>query len=425
MPAVERTGVRGSSRSIAFAVLVAALGYFVDIYDLILFLIVRVKSLRGIGIPKEQILDKGVLLLNMQMIGMLAGGILWGVLGDKRGRVSVLFGSIFLYSVANIANGFVHGIADYAVLRLLAGIGLAGELGAGVTLVSEIMSRERRGWGTTVIAAIGLLGAVVASLVGAEFDWRVAYFVGGGLGLGLLLLRVGLYESGMFEGVKQQDVERGNFFRLFSHGPSLRRYLSIILVGMPIWFTLSILVGLSPEMAKAMGMTAAVDPGRAVLFFYIGASSGDLGSGLLSQMLRSRKKVLALFLFLTASGIVVYFTWGRSSLTALYACCGALGAATGYWAVFVTVASEQFGTNLRATATTTVPNFVRGAVVPMTFVFQSLKGPLGAVGSAAVVAATTLVVAAIALFGLDETFGRDLDFVEADAPAPATAGEVL
>jgi MFS family permease len=319
----------------------------------------------------------------------------------------------------------VHGIADYAVLRLLAGIGLAGELGAGVTLVSEIMSRERRGWGTTVIAAIGLLGAVVASLVGAEFDWRVAYFVGGGLGLGLLLLRVGLYESGMFEGVKQQDVERGNFFRLFSHGPSLRRYLSIILVGMPIWFTLSILVGLSPEMAKAMGMTAAVDPGRAVLFFYIGASSGDLGSGLLSQMLRSRKKVLALFLFLTASGIVVYFTWGRSSLTALYACCGALGAATGYWAVFVTVASEQFGTNLRATATTTVPNFVRGAVVPMTFVFQSLKGPLGAVGSAAVVAATTLVVAAIALFGLDETFGRDLDFVEADAPAPATAGEVL
>jgi MFS transporter, putative metabolite:H+ symporter len=401
-----------SRRSILLTVLVAALGYFVDIYDLILFLIIRVKSLRGIGVPAEQLLDRGVLLLNMQMIGMLTGGLVWGILGDKRGRVSVLFGSIFLYSVANIANGFVHTVEQYAVLRLVAGLGLAGELGAGITLVSEIMSREGRGWGTTVVAGVGLCGAIVAALVGKAFPWQVAYFVGGGLGLSLLLLRVGLYESGMFEGARNSDVQRGNFFRLFATAERARRYLSVVLVGTPIWFTISILVGLSPELARAMGLRETPDPGTAVMLFYIGASLGDFGSGMLSQLLRSRKKVLALFIGLTALAIVAYFTLGHASLFALYGCCGALGAATGYWAVFVTVASEHFGTNLRATTTTTAPNFVRGSVVPMTAAFQAMKGPLGVITSAMVVGASAVAIAVVALVSLQETFGRDLDFLE-------------
>ncbi len=403
---------RNPSRDVTLTVLVAALGYFVDIYDLILFVVVRLKSLRGIGVAPESLLDTGVFLLNMQMAGMLAGGVLWGVLGDKRGRVSVLFGSILLYSLANIANGFVATVGQYAVLRLVAGVGLAGELGAGVTLVTEVMSREKRGFGTTIIAGVGLLGAIVASLVGSLLAWQTAYFVGGGLGLGLLLLRVGLYESGMFESAKTRDVPRGDFLRLLSTGARARKYAAVILVGLPIWFTLSVLVGLSPEMAKAMGMPALPDPGRAVMYFYIGASLGDFGSGFLSQILRSRKKVLGLFIGLTALSIVAYFTVGRSSLAALYACAAALGATTGYWAVFVTVASEQFGTNLRATATTTAPNFVRGSVVPVTSVFQALRGPLGVVTSAALVAAATIAVAFGALLFIEESFGRDLDFVE-------------
>ncbi|MBE7482632.1 MAG: MFS transporter [Polyangiaceae bacterium] len=397
---------------VALTVLVAALGYFVDIYDLILFSIVRVKSLAAIGVPKEQILDQGVLLINMQMGGMLIGGILWGVLGDKRGRVSVLFGSIFMYSVANIANGFVQTVPQYAALRLIAGVGLAGELGAGITLVSEIMHRESRGYGTTIVATIGILGAVVAALIGDFFDWRTAYFVGGGMGLALLLLRVGLYESGMFAGVKASGVKLGSFSSLFSTFARAKKYLAVILVGVPIWFAVGVLVTFAPELGKAMGMSEAPAPGRAVMMTYIGLAAGDLASGALSQLLRSRKRVLGGFIGLTALAFVVYFTLAKTSLTTFYGVCLLLGFATGYWAVFVTMASELFGTNIRATVTTTAPNFVRGAVVLLTFGFKQLKDPLGVVGSAIAVGVVTLLIAVVSLLALEETFGKSLDYVE-------------
>jgi putative MFS transporter len=399
-------------RRVYLTVLVAALGYFVDIYDLILFLIVRVKSLKSLGVASDALTDTGLGLFNMQMGGMLVGGVLWGILGDKRGRLSVLFGSIFLYSVANVANGFVTTVGQYAVTRLIAGIGLAGELGAGITLVSEIMGKERRGYGTTIVASVGVLGAVVAALVGDSFSWRVAYFVGGGLGVGLLLLRIGLFESGMFESVKNRDVSRGDFFSFFASWPRARRYLAVIVVGVPIWYVISILIGFSPELARAMGMSPAPEAGRAVMLAYIGLSIGDFASGALSQLLRSRKKSIGLFLMLTALSIVAYFTVARVSLTLFYACCVALGIASGYWAVFVTVASEQFGTNIRATATTTAPNFVRGAVVLLTLAFKALRAPLGVTASAMAVGAVALACAGVSLLSLEETFGKDLDFVE-------------
>ena len=397
---------------VALTVLVAALGYFVDIYDLILFSIVRVKSLAGIGVAKDQILEQGVLLLDMQMGGMLIGGIVWGILGDKRGRLSVLFGSIALYSAANIANGFVQTVPQYAALRLIAGIGLAGELGAGITLVSEIMHKESRGYGTTIVATIGICGAVVAALVGDLFHWRTAYFVGGGMGLALLLLRVGLYESGMFAGVKAAGVKLGNFSSLFSTKLRAKKYLAVIVVGVPIWYAVGILVTFSPEIGKAMGMSEVPAPGRAVMMTYIGLAAGDFASGALSQVLRSRRRVLAGFLALTGASIVAYFTLGRSSLTAFYAVCLVLGFATGYWAVFVTMASELFGTNIRATVTTTAPNFVRGSVVLLTFSFKHLKDALGVVGSAAAVGAITMAIAVVALIALEETYGKSLDYVE-------------
>jgi putative MFS transporter len=409
---VERSPTKSGIRSVYLTILVAALGYFVDIYDLILFLIVRVKSLKGLGVAKEQLLDTGVSLLNTQMIGMLVGGILWGILGDKRGRLSVLFGSIFLYSVANVANGFVESVTQYRAMRFIAGVGLAGELGAGITLVSEVMSREGRGYGTTIVASVGVLGAVVAALVGDTFSWRVAYFVGGGLGFFLLLLRVGLFESGMFQQAKQKGVARGDFFSLFTSADRLRRYLAVIFIGVPIWFVISILIGLSPEIAADMGMRPGPQAGQAVMLAYIGLSIGDLASGSLSQLMRSRKKVVGIFMGLSVLGIVLYFTVAATSLVAFYACCLALGVAGGYWAVFVTVASEQFGTNIRATATTTVPNFVRGAVAGLTTSFSALKGPLGVTHAAIAVGTVCFIVGAISLWSLDETYGKDLDFVE-------------
>jgi putative MFS transporter len=402
-----------AARAVRLAIVVAALGYFVDIYDLVLFSIVRVKSLQGIGITDaNELLDRGVLLINMQMGGMLIGGILWGVIGDKRGRLSVLFGSIMLYSLANILNGFVQSIEAYAILRFIAGVGLAGELGAGITLVSEIMHRQSRGYGTTIVASIGICGAVVAALVGDMFSWRTAYFVGGGLGVGLLVLRIGVYESGMFEAVKKTAVQRGNFFKLFSTFERAKRYVGIVLIGVPIWYVVGILVTFSPEIGKAMGMAAAPNAGRAILFTYVGLAVGDLSSGALSQIIKSRKRAVTVFLAWTTVAIGLYFLVGAQSLDMFYGVCVVMGFGAGYWAVFVTVASEQFGTNMRATATTSAPNLVRGAVVLLTLGFHALKGRVGVVESAMVVGAFTLFAAFVALRAMGETYGKDLDYIE-------------
>jgi MFS transporter, putative metabolite:H+ symporter len=403
-----------NARGVRLAVLVAALGYFVDIYDLILFGVVRKPSLAALGVPPERMLVEGERLLNFQMGGLLLGGILWGVLGDKRGRLSVLFGSIITYSAANIANGFVQDLDQYAVLRLVAGIGLAGELGAGITLVSEILHREGRGWGTTIVATVGICGGVVAALVGGEVHWRTAYFIGGGLGLGLLVLRIGVRESPMFAAARASSVARGDLLALVRSWPRLRRYLAVILVGVPIWYAVGILIFFCPELGKALGMPADAlpVPGRALLWCYAGLAVGDLSSGALSQVLRSRRKALAIFLALTALSVAAYFTVAPRSLTTFYAVCAVMGLATGYWAVFITSAAEQFGTNLRATVTTTAPNFVRGAVVPMTLIYKELRGSAGIVEGAIIVGIVCIALGAIALWVLDETYGKDLDFTE-------------
>ena len=390
----------------------AALGYFVDIYDLILFSIVRVPSLKALGVPDNELLNTGVMLLNMQMGGMLVGGVLWGVLGDKKGRLSVLFGSILMYSAANIANGLVTSVPAYAVLRLLAGIGLAGELGAGVTLVSEIMSKESRGYGTMLVAAVGIFGAVVGALVGDVFDWRIAYYVGGAMGLCLLLLRVGVYESGAFVEVARSKVRRGNFFGLFTNARHLRKYVSVILIGLPCWYVVAILVTFAPEFGQAMGMTVVPAAGRAVMFAYIGIALGGFLSGTLSQVLQTRKKVVLASLVGVAGTVTLYFFIARISPEVYYGMCSLMGLACGYWAVFVTMAAEQFGTNIRATVATTAPNFVRGAVVPMTSAFQVGRAYLGTQGSGIAVGVVAIVIALIALRNLEETYGKDLNYVD-------------
>jgi MFS family permease len=400
-------------RGARLAVLVAALGYFVDIYDLLIFGIVRSDSLKDIGIAPGAQLQPTQWILNSQMIALLLGGILWGTLGDKRGRTSVLFGSIILYSIANIANGFVHTVPQYIAARFLAGLGLAGELGGGITLVSESLDEKLRGYGTTIVSSFGIFGAVAGVLVAKSTAWRTAYFIGGGLGFALLLLRVGVLESGVFEKVKADaSIQRGNFFALFTSRSRVQRYFTVILVGVPIWYAVGILITTAPEMGAAMGMSPAPKAAIAILFNYAALAIGGFASGVLSQRLRSRKRALLVFLMITAASLPIYFLLGRQSLFWFYAASVVLGFGTGYWSVFVTVAAEQFGTNVRATAATTAPNFVRGSLVPVTLAFNALKGPLGVVGSAAVVGAATLVMALLALGGLTETYGKSLDFVE-------------
>ena len=420
--------VSPATRKVAIlAVIVAALGYFVDIYDLILFAMVRKPSLKDLGLCvglddiacRSVLADNGFHLINMQMGGMLVGGVLWGMLGDKRGRLSVMFGSITMYSIANIANGMVHTVDAYAFWRLIAGIGLAGELGAGITLVSELMGRERRGIGTTLVASIGVAGGVVAGLIGGAFPgidhptWRQAYFIGGGMGLALLVLRIGVVESGMFHAVaKKKDVQRGNFFSLFTNRPRRARYLAIILVGLPVWYIIGLAFSFSDEIGGALGLDPAPNPATALFFCYGAASIGAVFCGLLSQYLKSRKRALGIFLALSAISMTLYFAIGGTSLTVFYVLCIFGGMASGYWAVFVSTAAELFGTNLRATVTTTVPNFVRGAVPLLTLTYQALKPNLHIVGSAIAVGVGTLLYSVIGLASLKESFGVDLDFHE-------------
>jgi len=397
------------------AVIVAALGYFVDIYDLILFSIVRVESLKDLGITAAtEVTNQGLFLINMQMGGMLVGGILWGILGDKRGRLSVLFGSILLYSLANIANGFVQSVEQYAWLRLIAGIGLAGELGAGITLVSESLPKEKRGYGTMVVATVGVSGALLGYWVGHRWGWRNAYFVGGGLGLALLVLRVSVFESGMFQQVQARtEVARGHFLSLFTNPARLGKYLRILLIGVPLWFVVGILVMLAPEFGRALGLTGEVTAGLAVFWCYFGLVFGDFISGALSQVWHSRNKALQVFLAFCAVLVGVYlFGIKGASPTTFYTVCFVMGVSVGFWALFVTVAAEQFGTNLRATVATTAPNFARGAVVGLVPAFKYLSGALGFVPGAAVLGGVSLLVAFWAVRTLPESYGKDLDYVE-------------
>ena len=408
-----------TQRAATIAVIVAALGYFVDIYDLILFGTVRVPSLTELGYSGKGLLDEGIFLLNCQMSGLLLGGILWGVLGDKRGRLSVLFGSIITYSLANLANGAVDTIEQYAVCRFIAGIGLAGELGAGITLVSELMDKRSRGIGTAIVAGFGICGGVAAGIVGggmpAIYDgvyWRTAYYIGGGMGLALLVLRVSVVESGMFKQLRETKVARGNFFALFTNKQRLVRYLAVIAVGVPIWYAVGILVTFCDRLGLELGLVEKPRPATAFMITYAGLAVGDLGSGLISQWLKSRRRALWIFIAGTALSVTAYFAFGGTSLNVFYAILAVLGMFTGYWAVFVTVAAEQFGTNLRATVATTSPNFVRGSVVLLTLGFEALWTPLGLLGAAAAVGAFSIALAVVGLLKLRETFGTDLDYVE-------------
>ena len=393
-------------------VLVSSLGYFVDIYDLILFGIVRIPSLTFLGVHGSQLIDSGVYLLNMQMGGMLIGGIIWGILGDKKGRISVLFGSIFLYSAANFANAWVVSVQMYALLRFLAGVGLAGELGAAVTLVNETMTKESRGYGTAMVATIGVMGAILAAVIGEEYNWQTAYIVGGILGLLILIMRISLFESGMYKSIRTSDVNKGQFLKLFTSKDRFFRYLNCILIGLPIWYVVGVLITFSPEFGKFLGVTGPILAGKSIMFTYIGLIFGDFISGFLSQFLKSRKKAVAIFIVLTGIFVIVYlFSHGLSPVY-FYSLCVLLGISIGYWAVFVTTASEQFGTNLRATVTTTVPNFIRGSVIPITLVFGLLRIPFGLVYSALIVGVISVIIAFISLYNLKETYGVELDYVE-------------
>jgi MFS transporter, putative metabolite:H+ symporter len=397
---------------LSLPVIVAALGYFVDIYDLLLFSIIRVPSLQSLGLNETQIADEGLKIINIQMIGLLLGGILWGILGDKLGRMKVLFASIILYSLGNIANGFVETVNQYAAIRFISGIGLAGELGASITLVTEILSKEKRGLGTSVVAGIGLTGAVFAFIMKQNFDWRTCYFIGGGMGFMLLFLRASVLESSMFNAVKQTTVARGNFMMLLNSKKRFSKYIKAILIGLPTWYVIGILISFSDKFAKEMNVIGKIDPGKSVMFAYVAISIGDLAVGFISNWVKSRKKAMWFFYSITIIAIMLFFNLNNQTNQILYWVSALLGFGTGFWALFVTMSAEQFGTNIRATVTTTTPNMVRGSLVFVSIIFTSLHSSFGYLNSGWITGIIIMLIAITALYFTEETFGKDLDYIE-------------
>ncbi|HTL80114.1 MAG TPA: MFS transporter [Bacteroidia bacterium] len=403
------------SKQVLLLIIVAGLGYFVDIYDLILFLFVKKSSLTALHLDPDV---DGTSLLNFQMVGMLLGGIVWGILGDKRGRLSTLFLTILIYSLANIANGFVHTLGQYQWLRFIAGFGLAGELGVGITLVSELMSKETRGYGTSIVAGIGIAGAALGYIISQNFGWREAYWAGGILGILLLIMRASVNESAMFHKSKKDNVQRGNFFSIFTNGKRALKYLYCILIGMPVWFVIGIVIKDSEKYAQnifhIVGAMEVKDiSAKSVLYHYIGASIGSFLTGFLGQWLKSRKKALLISLVLLTISLAAFFSASGISLTLYYFIIFILGIAQGYWAVFITISSEQFGTNLRATVATTAPNFVRGGLVLMSMGYEYFgMAKDGSMMGSYVIGGIVLVLAFFSAFMLKETYGKELDYLE-------------
>lgn len=393
-------------------VIVAALGYLVDMYDLFLFSVVRVPSLKSLGVSEDQLLPEGVFLLNMQLAGLLIGGVLWGIMGDKKGRLSVLFGSILLYSLSNMANGFVQTLPQYAVLRLVAGIGLAGELGAGITLVAELLPQRLRGYGAIIVSTMGVLGGVLAYFVADLFEWRISYIVGGALGLILLILRINIFESGLFMQLKEKKIERGNILMIFFNLKRFTKYMLAIIVGVPLWFVVGVLITFSPEFGLAHGLSEPIVAGKCVMLIFLGQAFGNVGSGLLSQKLKSRKKAMAIFMILSFSMILVYLLAPVKTNEAFYIIVFFLGVCNGYWALFIIMAAELFGTNIRSTVATSIPNFVRGAAIPLTASFAWLKPDFGVINGSIIIGSVTILIALIALVFLQETFHKDMNYEE-------------
>ena len=402
-----------AAQKTSLTILVAALGYFVDIFDLQLFSILRVSSLKSLGLSADEITTVGAMLINWQMAGFLVGGLVWGILGDKKGRVWVLFGTILVYSVSNIANAFVTTIPAYAVARFFTGLGLAGEIGAGVTLLSELLPKDKNGYATTIMVGCGVLGPIGASYAAEIFDWRTAYIAGGVLGLLLLTLRIAVSESGLFHAMdKSRKIAQGNFLMFFTNARRFWRYMCCIGIGIPNWFVAGVLVAFTPEIGIALGATEPLKVSQAVITYCVGLAAGCFISGLLSQLMQSRRKVIAIYLIgivtfdcilLTSTGITPAGYYGLIGITAFF---------MGYWTVFMTTTAEQFGTNLRATATTTAANFVRGSLILDIMLAGYLKPSFGFLNGLIITAVVGFLIAFIALLKLPESFANDLDFIE-------------
>ncbi len=398
-------------------VIVGSLGFFVDIYDLLLFSIVRKSSFRDLGVAASDMKNIGENIISWQMLGLTIGGIVWGIIGDKKGRKHVLFGSIFLYSLATVANGFVTNIDQYTLLRFIAGLGLAGELGASITLTSELLPKEKRGIAAAIIATSGVMGTVTAYFVHylSNENWRLCYFIGGAMGIALLFLRVSVLDSKMYDTAKNAQVKMGNFLMILMNRERFFRYLRAITIGLPVWYVIGLLISFSDEFATRFGIVNFDQP-KALMLQYVALVFGDMGAGFLSNYIKSRKKTLLIFYGILSFFFILFFALkGGGSAFNMYLLCMGLGFGSGISVLYITMSAEQFGTNLRATAAISIPNLVRGFLPLILLLFKFLRGNSmlnNYVTAAWVTGVVVLAIGLVSVFFTHETFGKDLDFIE-------------
>lgn len=399
-------------------VIVGALGFFVDIYDLLLFSIVRRSSFAELGVAEAAMKSTGENIISWQMLGLTIGGILWGMMGDKKGRKSVLFGSILLYSFATIANGMAQTVEQYTWLRFIAGLGLAGELGASITLTSELLPKEKRGIAAALIATSGVMGTIAAYFVhwASDENWRLCYYIGGAMGLALLFLRMGVLDSGLFQASRKANVAHGNFLHFFNNRDRFARYMRGILIGLPVWYIIGVLISFSDEFARQFGITTGFDQPTALMLQYVALLFGDMSAGLLSNYIRSRKKTLLIFYAITTFFLGLFFiTKGGGSATNMYLICMGLGFGSGISVLYITMSAETFGTNLRATAAISIPNLVRGFLPIILWVFQWLRSEKvlnNYITGAWVTGVLVLAIGFVSVLYTKETWGKELDFLE-------------
>jgi MFS transporter, putative metabolite:H+ symporter len=391
---------------------VAALGYFVDVYDLLIFGAERVESLQAVGVPKEDMKDVGILILNFQMAGLILGGFLFGILADKLGRLKVLFASILLYSVANIANAFVTTVPAFAGARFFAGIGLAGELGVALSWISESLERRQRTIATMIVSAIGLFGGIAAALVGSVCHWKTSYIIGGVMGLILLVLRISVKESKIFIKNQFKDIKRGDLIELFGSRKQLYKYLLCVFAGAPAVVFINLYITLTPEFALAFGITEPVSVSTAIMVYLMVFAVSDILCGFLSKLMQKRKGPLLIYACMQIFATAYFLLAPPDTAMGYYYRCAFLGFSIGYWGILITNSVEQFGTNIRATVATSTPNLIRGLTIPASLIFTNLIPAYGLVRSGAIVGFSLIVISIISILLLKDKFENNLNFTE-------------
>jgi MFS transporter, putative metabolite:H+ symporter len=381
-------------------------GYFIDIFDLVLFSTLRISSFEELKITDPTYWT--VVFFNLQMTGILVGGIFWGKMADIKGRSWSFMGTILVFSIANIINGLTSSLTVYGICRFIAGFGLAGEMGSGIALICEKVPDEKRSLYLGFVSSLGCIGAVLSGWLGDIVYWRYLFIGSGFAGILLTLLRKNLLEPDLFRKTATLNIPRGQWKTLFQSPPDLIRFILLIFLGIPMWYIIGILWSFSTEMTSTIGLNIFTS-GQAILWGYVGVWMGDMLMPFVSQFLKSRIFTIQICLIMMLLGVIYLFQFQPHSLLSFQLTHIFLGFTIGYWAVYATLCGESFGTNIRALTSTSLPSLIRFSSIPMMIIYQYGRDE-NELNIALGMGLTVLCISMITTYFIKDTFQKDIDF---------------